>query len=423
MKAIAASLACGLVLSVCAGSAFAGWSAPRSFGVTSYATTAVAVDARGDAAVAWATRGSPGPSFRSSLHLTVRTASGRLSTRTVWSSNDAETEDLSVVLGAGGVTVSWDTRSRAETRGTTSVIRAAYGPLIGRWRPARAIGRVPYELVPEVTYAERQERLAIAPGGEVLLAFHAREGAWLAWREPGRPFGAPRLMREAPREAVPQFDSRGAAYLSGPCSGLVRIAPPRSHRFSRTVVLTGKQVFSFTLALSGGGRGVAAWVSGECQGHMPGPVLASVMKGGRFGRPLALTSAATQAVGARAVAAPGGDTVVYYAGRAAGQPSGWPEASVVQIGAGGVPGATQTLPVNAPVASASDGGGDLVFEPTPGPSAGPMFVRPAGGGADEPAPSSGLVAVAAPVGRAVAVAWNTSPTGSGPTMALSVWRP
>jgi len=55
-------------------------------------------------------------------------------------------------------------------------------------------------------------------------------------------------------------------------------------------------------------------------------------------------------------------------------------------------------------------------------------MRPAGGGADQPAPApmrppSYQVAVAAPIGRAVALTWHTSPTGGGPAMELSVWHP
>jgi hypothetical protein len=53
-----------------------------------------------------------------------------------------------------------------------------------------------------------------------------------------------------------------------------------------------------------------------------------------------------------------------------------------------------------------------------------MSVLRPGGGADQPAPVQyGDVAVAAPLGRAVAMTWNTSGTGLGPTQALSVWRP
>jgi hypothetical protein len=76
---------------------------------------------------------------------------------------------------------------------------------------------------------------------------------------------------------------------------------------------------------------------------------------------------------------------------------------------------------------AADGGGDELFAWPPynfAVSGLATFVRPTGGGADQPAPARyGQAAVAAPVGRAVALAWNTSPTGIGPTVALSIWRP
>jgi hypothetical protein len=102
----------------------------------------------------------------------------------------------------------------------------------------------------------------------------------------------------------------------------------------------------------------------------------------------------------------------------------------VRIGADGLPGATQQI--SGPIALAADGGGDEVFSwpgaigyyPPPNLLNPAVFVRPAGGGADEPAPSRvGQFAVSTPVGRAVALAWNTSPTGAGPIMELSVWRP
>ncbi len=443
MRLFAVALAATLILLLsCSSVAFAGWSAPQSFGVSSYAVTALAVDARGDAALAWATRGNPefAPTYRTSVHVTVRTARGRLSTRTVWSSHDAEAESLSVVLGAGEVTVAWDTRSRAEAQGRTIVIRAAYGPLIGRWPAPRAIRRVGYE--PPSLAIPSEQHLAIAPDGEVLLAFNTLSlagdsgprGVAVSWRTPGEPFGVSQVLRRALYEAIPQFDARGTAYLSAACNGSVTIAPAHSRRFGRPVVVTNTPVFSFTLAVAGAGRGLAAWVAGECSpedwmvGNAPGPVFASVLSGGKFGEPLELTPAATQAIDASAVAAPGDGTVGWDAGEVGGPPVAWPQPFSVQIGSDGVPGATQTFPVTGPWVRllASDGGGDEVFGPiTPSPEPlSPLFVRPASGGADEPAPSrEGQFAVATPVGRAVALAWNTSPTGAGPIMELSVWRP
>ncbi|HMD56701.1 MAG TPA: hypothetical protein VKG82_04455 [Solirubrobacteraceae bacterium] len=431
----AATLAAVLMLSLCSSVAFAGWSAPQSFGVSRYATTAVAVDARGDAAVAWATRGSPsiGPRFRTSVHVTVRSANGRLSTRTVWSSNDAEPLGVSVVLTASEVTVAWGSFNRAGT----GTVRAAYGPLIGRWCQPRAIGRISvpafYPPVPWVPH------LAVASDGEVLLAWshwngkygheQERRGAAVAWRAPGRRFGAPQVLPDAPGGAVPQFDARGTAYLYGYCSGLVPIAPAHTHRFGRTVVLMPRQALAFDLSLTGSGRGLATWIAGECSfdaaaGNTPGPVFASVLSAGAFGKPLELTPADTAAFYSNAVATPGGGTVNW----ATYGPHG-SETFSLQIGTDGLSGATQQI-TGGLIALTADGGGDQVFGPVPVPStpialvASPVFVRPAGGGADQPGPGRpGQVAVAAPVGRAVVWAWNASPTGAGSTMVLSVWRP
>jgi hypothetical protein len=194
-------------------------------------------------------------------------------------------------------------------------------------------------------------------------------------------------------------------------------------------MLTSRPVLAFTLSLAGPGQGLAAWVAGECSfdaaaGNTPGPVFASVLSAGTFGKPLELTPASAEAFYGNAVAVPGGGTLTW----ATNSPHGSGTFSL-QIGADGLPGATQQI-TGGPIALTADGGGDEVFAWPPNiglpslPNPAPVFVRPAGGGADQPAPARyAQVAVAAPVGRAAALAWNTSPTGSGPIMALSVWRP
>ncbi len=445
MRVFAATLTATLMFLASSNAAFAGWSVPRSFGVSRYAMSAVAVDSRGDAAVAWMTQGNPGvgPDFRTSVYVTVRRANGRLSTRRVWSSRDAEAHGVSVVLGAGAVTVAWSSFDRSGT----GTVRAAYGPFSGRWPAPRAIGRLAGE--PSYPPIPWDQHMAIAPDGEVLLTFNAWNawskagplGVAVAWRAPGHHFGWPQVLRRAPGGAIPQFDARGTAYLHGYCNGLLLIAPAHTDRFGSTVVLTAKPVLDFTLSLAGTGRGLAAWVRGECSfdaaaGNTPGPVFASVLSAGKFGKPLELTPAAAAAVYSNAVAVPGGGTVTWAI--PAGYSASGSGTFSVQIGADGLPGATRQI-TGGPTALTADGGGDEVFVwPSiwspgiglPGiglPGVGlpdPPFVRPAGGGPDQPAPSRyGQVAVAAPVGRAAALAWNASPTGSGSTMALSVWRP
>jgi hypothetical protein len=100
----------------------------------------------------------------------------------------------------------------------------------------------------------------------------------------------------------------------------------------------------------------------------------------------------------------------------------------VQIGVNDTVGSIQEIPSGL-VPFATDQAGDQVLAPpawqvfsVPGGVMG-VAVRPAGGGADEPAPwPSGLVATATPIGRGAALVWNATPTRSG-TLALSVWRP
>jgi hypothetical protein len=127
--------------------ASAGWSVPRVLSLarsSPYAAAAVAVDSRGDAAVAWETVGAfpieshgrrcpktqstPGCLPVSSLYVAARTARGRLVTRTLWSSRINPTIHLSVVLSRGQVTVTWGYYNLASTAETA---RVAYGPLSG----------------------------------------------------------------------------------------------------------------------------------------------------------------------------------------------------------------------------------------------------------------------------------------------------
>ena len=453
MRSFVAVAATVMLLLLCSSVALAGWSAPRVLSLSHYspyAHTDVAVDARGDAAVAWERVGSrpveshgrrcsPAPTRAScfpvsSVYLSVLTTDGRLVTRALWSSRINPTIDLSVVVSGGSVTLAWDYSNASSTLHT---LRVAYGPLIGRWAPSRAIwsfsGLGPFAGDPH---------LAAAPNGEVLVAWtvctsrdcgynESRYGVAVRWRAPGRGFGAPQLLRDAPLYAVPQFDSRGTAYLHSYCSGRVLIAPAHSQRFSRTVMLTPGPALAMNLSLDGAGQGLAAWVAGACsndeaESNTPGPVFVSLLRGGTFAKPQALTPHSTQAISGSAVAVPGGGTVSWYVVAA----NGAPEPFSFQIGANGLPGATQQG-ANAVIAVTADGRGDVVLEggraantygpgaPGPGPLANTLFLRPVGGGPDQPAPSPSGEAAAAPFGRAVALTWYNGPT----TLELSVWRP
>lgn len=451
----------------CSTVALAGWSAPRELSVapsSPYANTAVAVDARGDAAVAWEAVGSwPVQSHGrrcpktqsttgclpvSSVHVAVRTADGRLVNRTLWSSRINPTIHLSVVLGRGQVTVAWGYYNLASNSETA---RVAYGPLIGRWSPSWAIGHF-FDVASQVFVAGKMAfypQLAVAPNGDVLAAWNACKSSTSAsrdcnfnlnpremvvrWRGPGGGFGKPQLVRGAPLGAVPQFDARGTAYLSSPCIGRILIAPAGSHTFSRSVLIAPGPVLDLSLSLDGAGQGLVAWIAGACSTDpevapsTPGPVFVSLLRGGTFAKPQALTPRSTQAISGSAIAVPGGGTVSWDVVAA----NGVEEPFSAQIGANGLPGATQQG-ANAVIPIAADGGGDVVLEggraantygpgaPGPGPLAHMLFVRPAGGGPDQPAPSPRIGGVAAaPGGRAFALTLSASPT----TLNLSVWRP
>ena len=444
MRVLGCTVAAVLTLLVLPAAGVAGWSTPQQ--ISAPGASAMAVNARGQTAIASTPGPNPpgGPTDRTFVAVIVRTAGGRMRTRRVWSSNHAVVLSVSVAIDDRGVvTVAWASARPDHSQGPEPV-RAAYGPLSGRWAAARVIGHAS-SLGGYGAAAQRYPQLAVAPGGEVLLAWDddaAPQATLLAaWREPGHRFGAPRVVGRSPNTplgAIPAFDTHGRAYLSSPCYGLVLSAAPRSHRFGAPVLVAPgqplHQALSFSLALSGAGQGLASWVDGACTGDAAagdtyGPAYASVLQGGRFGPPIALTPPGTQAFYTNAVAVPGSGMVT-WSGAIYSPTSFQSGAFIVQIGADGRLGATQPI-ADERAALAADGGGDVVFAPPPSialqPFATPptpVFVRPAGGGADQPAPASyGGVAVATPVGRAVALLWNTSPTGGGPRLALSVWRP
>jgi len=415
--------------------ALAGWST-SSIPVRHVAAD-TAVDARGDAAVAWASFVAPStPSALRTVDLVVRLANGRTIRRTVWSSRRAEAIPASVVLGDGEVTVAW----LAYTPRKDAAVWAAYGPLVGRWAPARVIGHWRDAELPAIRYP----RLAVAPDGEVLLAWDESsspiDGPAVAWRAPGHGFGVSRPLigsvkvpLSIPHELgpIPAFDAHGAAYISGPCDGIVFTAPSHRHHFEGPVVVAPPPAAGFTLSLSGAGIGLAAWVHGVCTTtpsgtNMTGPLLASVLRTGAFGKPQALTSTQIQAGRSKAVAFPaGGGTVSWDAYVASSESLAFTTFSV-QVDADGALGPLQSgqqIPGGL-VPIAIDGGGDEVLAPDAS-AQGRVVVRPVSGGPNQPAPSpyGGVLATAAPTGRAVALAWSTKLPGGGSALELSVWRP
>ncbi|MBI5106873.1 MAG: hypothetical protein HZB46_18150 [Solirubrobacterales bacterium] len=428
MRTAHAAAAAAVVASLVAASrAIAAWSPPRTVRIPPSALVALAVDGRGDVAIAWSERGLP-PAQGATVRVALRRAGGAFRTRTLWTSRRTTASEPAVAVDARGqVTVAWPSAVPGRNGGT---IRAAYGPLSGRWHAARVVSA---GLAPV--------RLAVAPDRDVLLTFAAIPPArgdqafttpGVAWRTAGHRFGraarlsAPRLVIPVQATpAVPAFDAAGTAYVSSPCDSVVLRTRPGGRRFTTRTTLGPRQVLGFSLSVSRAGRGLASWVAGRCTadvmaGDTPGPVVARALAGGRFGAPQQLSTSAT-AYATAAVALPDGSGSVSWAERNDDRGDVLRSA----VGADGVASAPQPV-ADALVPVTATRAGDQVLAlafanppVVPGPT---LLVRPAGGGPDQPAPHAPSLLVASSDGRAVAATWSTGvPVGS--RMAVSVWRP
>jgi hypothetical protein len=428
----AAALAALALAALHAAPAQARWSTPRTFAAPYASAAVVATDGRGDAIVAWASRQRITRSrYSASVNVAVRARDGALHTRRIWRSGHAEVTGLAVASDRRGrLTVAWAHYDRA-LQGPSGVVRAAYGSLAGRFTRSHAVGKGGSGGGPA---------LAAAPDGTVLMVWNARFGTRerdaVAWHRAGRRFGTVRrLSRSSRAPSDPDglrvaFDAGGAAYVWGSCDAALLRAPARSTRFAAPIVLGGR-ARGFTLALSGSGRGLASWAAGKCSygAEDPpelGPVSASVLRGGTFASPVALTAPDTRADGANAIALPGGGIVSFRA-----------------YDASSFAGRTFTVPLTSagfgparPVAGglvpiAADGGGDLLLQDTGTVySTGRVVLRPATG-ADEPAPATAITAPAAhampAAGRGAALLWrtvaHTDIYAPAQRLALAVWRP
>ena len=285
--------------------------------------------------------------------------------------------------------------------------------------------------------------LAAAPDGTVLMVWNARFGPRdrerhaVAWRA-GRRLGTVRRLSSSSRAPSDPdglrvaFDAGGAAYVWGSCDAALLRAAAGSRRFGAPIVLGGR-ARGFSLALSGAGRGLASWAAGRCSygAEDPpelGPVSASVLRGGTFGSPVALTAPGIRSDGATAVALPGGAGIVSFRayepssiiGRTFAAPltaAGFGPASAV---AGGL------VPI------AADRGGDVLLQDADSASpTGRIAVRPAAGGPDEPGPQAAATEgpdhAVSPDGRGAAVLWRTLARSDihapAHRLGLAVWRP
>lgn len=403
--------------------AAATWSPSRTFSAAQADWTRMAVNGRGDAAVAWATR-SP-----ARVRVTLLPAHGPIVTR-VLSRRASNTQGI-VLDERGGATVIWN-----GPRG----LYGSHGPLRGRWSAPQLIaGRSTFG-----------PALAVSRNRTVLIVWtnttRAGPGSTgVAWRSPGHGFASRRTLTR-PRPGLvgggysPQsdngaaFDARGNAYLWSSCDGVVRSARPRSRRLS-LVKLADTRVHGFDLAVADNRRGIAAWSDGGCTtditaGSEPGPVRASAMRAGTFGAAVTLSADESELSwgGTRAIAIAGDGALVTWP-RAAGLRVG--ETFLVVFGADGMP-ATRSVIGGGREPIGADGGGDLLFA---APYVG-LIARPRGG-SDEPmdrwglAPGgSGSLAIAT-TGRGFGTVWDPD-TRIGPgyqvispakRLSISLWRP
>lgn len=263
-------------------------------------TPELAVNARGDAAVAWSPTldrvGDPG----FVRVATRRGAGGTFVTRTLMRRADTAIGGLTVALDPRGeATIAWVERRsvRGLLSGPISVM-AAYRRVGQSWSTPRLIARVsPFR------YAF--PRLAARPDGRVVLAFNAgikaAPGVAAVWRGPGARFGELQGLNTGPRgrgylfDLQVQFDAVGKGHLSGvrDCdsgrsSAVLFTSPPTRRRFTASRLLAPAPVRDLSLVLTSAGTGTAAWLASGCSTteFTAGPVTAASLRAGRIGAPV-----------------------------------------------------------------------------------------------------------------------------------------
>jgi hypothetical protein len=427
--------AAGALVLALAGSAGASWTPPRSVAAPYASTSAVAIDGRGDAVVAWGSqRRVAGVGRLATGNVAVRPAGGRLRARELRRSAHAALVELSAAIdGHGRITVAWvdwDPRKQVPS----GVVRAAYGSIGGRFSRGQVVGKAG---------SDSGLALAAAPDGTVLMAWKARVGSRgverdvVAWHRAGHRFGAVRRLSTSARAPLDLeslragFDAQGTAYVWGPCSASVLTAPAGARRFGRPLVL-GERARGFSLSLHGAGRGVASWSMGRCStGVMDapeqGPVVASLLSSRAFSAPVAISSPQTLSEGATAIALPGGAGVVSFRSY---QPGSYLYDLLAAPLSGGAFGPAQSAE-NRLAALSADARGNVLLEADTGSTYAPgqVVMRPSSGGNDEPAPVPPAVWPSAitttAFARGAAVGGNTVAGADAPRqrLALSTWTP
>jgi hypothetical protein len=397
---------------------------------------AVAVNARGDAAIGWIQEG------RAHGHATVRvraalrtSGSNRYRVHTLLARRDVAARGVAVALDARGeLTVAWiEQASDAGSLHGHKTIRAAYRRSDGRWSSVQSVGR-------SAAFNNASPRLTALPDGSVALTYNAftsgPSGVAAAWRSPGRSFGRAQTVpvgHDHLLDPALATDPAGTVYLTGTrgCTRsdarvFVAVAPSGRRRFTSRVVVSGTPGKSARLAVIGAGTVAASWLSGRCNttedsGGVP---MATTIRDGHAAAPVALGTDAAISLVTSPVA---GGADVSFATFPSTMPGGTlMTAHVLADGTVGAP----APPADGWIALAGDAAGDrLIGHPDPNAAVvTPLAARSVTGRADEPAPvpavggwNTGVVA--APTGRALAVLSFRPLSSMTPAIVLTVWRP
>ena len=229
----------------------AGWApTTRLTSSASVHGVSTAINARGDAAVAWLVDPRVPSAQPGALQVRVayRRGWGGGFTRTVARRSGFTGRGPSVVLDARGeLTVTWIDEAITQQYQT---VRAAFRTPAGRWSSVQAIGRTSAKVQPAYAFPT----VAAAPNGSVLLTYNALSeaapGMAAVWRSPGNHFGPVHALPTGKGGLLQQpttlFDTDGRAYVAGilDCNtarprGAARTLPLSRHfRPMRTVAPT-----------------------------------------------------------------------------------------------------------------------------------------------------------------------------------------
>ncbi len=427
-------------------SALAGWSAPRamSYSTAGFRYVALATDARGDTALAWASQSEGGRAqTRAAVNVSFAGAGGRLVKQTLWHSSHALLGGVAVALDTRGeLTVAWIDAARSRNGATLypHTIRAAYRAPSGKWLPTRIIGY-------SGPFLSANLQLAVAPNREVLATWRAHTkhapGVAAAWRKPGHRFGPENAVSRAKSAMMSDprtlFDSGGAAHIYGTvsCGRVIRTCAtmlstaPRRHRFGAPLLIAPAPAEYPVVSFSAPGRALIAWEAGDYQDLEPSfaAPFARVMTGGSLSAPIALQpGSASIASAVNAVAANESGGTVSWSAMGPSFPSS--ARAIVTIGdASGRFSPPSVSPLGL-MSMLRDGVGDTLLKLgwAGGPAGippSPVMMQPADGGAMQPSPmplppsaSLAEIVTTQPVGAGAAAAWV-----AGAKLTISTWRP